>query len=162
MSATAFESRIRAATSGWRRISCQSPSSSGAGLVSGQEERFGSAAVPRVDRQAEADRERGAAGGRRVAHRTAQALGEHVRVSLIGLRDHEGELLAAHAPRAVDPALGGVHRRGHGLKRSVAGPMAVEIVELLEVVEVTHDQAQLAARSLRALELPLARLLEAA
>ena len=99
----------------------------------------------RGDRQAA--RERG------VVDRRAQALGGDQRALGGVVGQQPGELLAADAPDGVDRPRGAGDPRGGLGQHAIAGRMAVDVVDRLEVVEVDDDQAQRAAVARAALGL---------
>jgi hypothetical protein len=67
-------------------------------------------------------------------------------------REHGAELLAADAEHAVAPAHALAQALGHAAQRLVAGLMAVQVVDLLEVVDVDEDDAERLAGGQDALE----------
>jgi hypothetical protein len=71
----------------------------------------------------------------------AEALGELVGALEVGLREQDGELLAAVASGEVDLAHGRPQDVGERLEDLIAGLVAVVVVHLLEVVEVGEDRA---------------------
>ncbi len=73
-----------------------------------------------------------------------QTLGELVAVRLVAADEH-GELFAAVSCRDVGVAHHGAQRGPDTPERVVAGLVPVAIVEFLEVVEVEHDERELAA-----------------
>ena len=87
----------------------------------------------------------------RVAHVVAQALGDHVGAVLVGFRQEQRELLAAHTRSGVDTALAGVEQGGEALKALIAGRVPEQVVDALEVVQVGDQQRAGAATATRAL-----------
>jgi ribonuclease PH len=75
----------------------------------------------------------------------AQPLGHLGGLLLGGAGQDEAELLAAVAAQQVALAQAGAHALGHRLDDQVAHRVAVAVVEGLEVVDVAHDAAHLAA-----------------
>ena len=70
------------------------------------------------------------------------------------LRQHDGEFLAAHARAPV--VLAGqrlLHAAYEFHQHVVARRMAVPIVDVFEVIDVAHQQREVAAETARALEL---------
>ena len=131
-------------------------------LVGRLQQRRRGRAVRRVRRDAERDREREDVRGEVLPDLRPDPLGQHVALVLVGLRQHERELLAAHAADAVDAA----HARGQclaqQLERSVPRLMAEPVVQHLEPVEVADQDGQRRLEPARALDLELEGLLEAA
>ena len=82
--------------------------------------------------------------------------------SSAGLRQGDHELLAAVARRLVDPARLELEDAADRAQHLVALQVAVGVVDLLEVVDVEHDQRQLVAEALGARRLLLDQLAEAA
>ena len=88
----------------------------------------------------------------------AQPVGERPRPLEVRLRQHDGELLAAVAREhlvATDARLDDAREL---LQHEVAGEVAVDVVDLLEVVDVEHDERQVARVAARADDLLLERL----
>ena len=89
-------------------------------------------------------------------------LDDALRAPGIGVGQGEQELVAADAAADVaGPQLAEDHARGH-LQRLVAGAMPGRVVELLEVVDVEHDDGDLLAPRARVLERLVQRVVEAA
>ena len=91
-----------------------------------------------------------------------QPLGDDEGLVLIGLGEHERELLAADPGRHVDAALVVLEQSTDRLERLVAGVMTEQVVEVLEEVAVAHQQAEGAPAALRARQLGVDHRLEAA
>ena len=72
----------------------------------------------------------------------AQALAEDARAVLVDAADEHGELLAAVARQHVLGAQGVVEHADDRAQHVVADEVAVRVVELLEVVDVEHEQRQ--------------------
>ena len=79
------------------------------------------------------------------AHEQPQVLRHGERARLAGAREHERELLAAEPRRHVAVAAGGAQHVGEAPQHVVARVVAERVVDALEVVEVEHEQRQLAA-----------------
>ena len=90
------------------------------------------------------------------------ALGELVGALEVGLRQRDGHLLAAVAGGLVDVTRGLAQDAGDLAQHHVALQVAVGVVDLLEVVDVEHDQAELVVVAAGALDLRRHDLLEAA
>ena len=71
-------------------------------------------------------------------------LGDGERPRLAGAREHERELLAAEPRRHVTLAARGPQHVGEAPQHVVARVVAERVVDALEVVEVEHQQRQLA------------------
>ena len=115
-------------------------------LVGAVQELLARRRVARAARDAEADGHRGVVGEAVVAHRAAQALGDEEPAVLVGVGEHERELLAADAGEVVDQALDVAGDDGEALERLVADAVAEAVVDALEVVEVADDDGDRAAR----------------
>ena len=103
-----------------------------------------------------------AAADEHLGERGAGALGRF-RGRLSGdAREHEHELLAAEPADGVAVADDGAQLGGRGGERLIALRVTVRVVDLLEVVEVEHDDAERAAGGRRGLDLPPQALLRAA
>ena len=92
----------------------------------------------------------------------ADALGELVGALEVGLRQRHGHLLTAVPGRLVDLARRLAQHAGDLLQDEIALEMPVRVVDVLEVVDVEHDQAHLLAVAAGALDLDGHDLLEAA
>ena len=88
-------------------------------------------------------------------------LGDRQRGGLAGAGQHERELLAAEPRGHVGVARGRPQHLGEAPQDVVAGVVAERVVDALEVVEVDHQQRQLAARA-ELVEVAVDRELEAA
>ena len=122
--------------------------------------------VARVARElgdAGAEREAGAAlAQRRVGDRGAQPLDDALGAPRVGVGQREQELVAADPPADVaGPQLAHDHAHGHP-QRLVAGAVADGVVELLEVVDVEHDDGDLLAMVGGVLERVVERVVEPA
>ena len=69
--------------------------------------------------------------------------------SVLGLRQQQGELLAAVAGREVPLPQHGAQQEAEVAQQPVAGQVAVLVVERLEVVEVAQDQRVAVAGAVR-------------
>ena len=78
------------------------------------------------------------------AHQQPQVLGDGERPRLAGAGEHERELLAAEPRRHVAGAARGPQHVGEAPQHVVARVVAERVVDALEVVEVEHQQRQLA------------------
>ena len=72
----------------------------------------------------------------------AQPLAEHARALLVDAAHEHGELLAAVARQHVLGAQRVVEHADHRAQHVVADEVAVRVVELLEVIDVEHEQRQ--------------------
>ena len=88
----------------------------------------------------------------------AQPLGQRARPLEVGLRQDDGELLAAVAREHLVAADALLDEARHLLEDVVAGEVAVDVVDLLEVVDVEHEEAEIALVTPRAHDLLLERL----
>ena len=91
----------------------------------------------------------------------ADPLGDGDGALELGARQEDGELLAAHARRRVDPAQVAAQQLGEGPQCLVAGGMAAAVVDALEVVEVGEEERQRRVEPARTGDLALERLDEA-
>lgn len=69
----------------------------------------------------------------------AQAFGDALGVFEIGFRENDGEFFAAVASDQVAGTQGGAAVVGEGAEHLVACGVAIDVVDLLEVVDVHHD-----------------------
>ena len=105
--------------------------------------------------------DRAGEGGELVAHQQPQVLGDRERPRLAGARKNERELLAPEPRRHVTGTARGPQDVGEAPQHVVARVVAERVVDALEVVEVEHQQRQLACRAER-VEVGVDALLEAA
>ena len=88
-------------------------------------------------------------------HALADLVGHHAGALAVGLGEEHDELVAAEAGRGVDAADVLADDGGHGGQGPVARPVAERVVELLEAVEVGHQDAEAAPVARRPVDLPL-------
>src|SRR3954469_16986569 len=134
-------------------------------LVSGPHERGRAVAVLRVDGDADRDRHDEITGSAVQGPRPdplADALGEMLRTFLAGLRQHDDELLAAVAGHLVDLANLFPDPVRDLDEHCVAHQVPMRVVDLLEAVEVQHQQRQRPAEARSTVDLACQRLLEEA
>ena len=74
-------------------------------------------------------------------------------ILLTGVRQHDREFLAAIAADMVGLAQALLEEQGQTLEDAVADGMAVGVVDLLEVIEVQHDEGQWLAAVVRPADL---------
>ena len=98
----------------------------------------------------------------RLAHLAAKPVGQHVCPVLVGVGREQRELLAADASRDVDAPLALLDHGGDRLEGALRGRVAVLLVEVLEAVDVDHDEADRPVAAASALELELRDLLQPA
>ena len=110
-------------------------------------------AVPRVRSNAEARRQLHDLAARRAdlarSERLANALRECDASCGVGARQDEREFLAAPATRAVDLADDVLHRLCEHAQRTIAGRVAVAVVDRLEPVQVGEHEADSSVEALR-------------
>ena len=88
----------------------------------------------------------------------AQPLGERARALEVRLREDDGELLAAVAREDLVAPDALLDDARHLLEDVVAREVAVDVVDLLEVVDVEHQEAEVAHVAARAHQLLVERL----
>ena len=131
-------------------------------LVRGLQQGRRGGAVCRVGGDAERNRQREDVLREVLAHLRAQALRQDVALVLVRLGEDQCELLPTHAAHTVDSADPGRERLAEELQRAAAGWVAEAVVQLLEVVQVAHQEREGRLEPPRALDLELERLLESA
>src|SRR5689334_15823355 len=90
----------------------------------------------------------------------ANALGERRGPGQISLRQNDGELLAAIAREDLVAANAALHHPRQLLQDEVAGQVAVDVVDFLEMVEVEHEKAELSRVTARTEDLALEGLVQ--
>ena len=149
--AVGTDRRLRAGTEGLHRADDPVSSCLLCGVHApavGQRQQHACAVRPRLpergasgadgDRDLEAFQPQGAS-----LHEPTQPLGHHVRGGDVGVPQHDGELLAAEPDEHVLDPHAAPHRGGDRREDLVARAVPVPIVDLLEQVEVEHDDRQL-------------------
>ena len=131
-------------------------------LVRRAQQRVHRRAVDGVAGYAEAHGQAHGLGGEQAPQPAAQPLGQDVGLVLVGLRQHQRELLAAHAGRGVDAPLVVVQERGDALQGLVPRVVPELVVDQLEEVAVPHQEAERPVAAAGALELGLGDVMEAA
>ncbi len=95
------------------------------------------------------------------AQRLHQLARDHRRLLDGHLGQQHRELVAAEARQHVGVPGAGPQRRGDALQHVVAGAVPERVVDILEVVEVEHDDCAAEGIAARSLDLPVELLLEA-
>jgi hypothetical protein len=111
------------------------------------EQLLGAGAIARIDRQPDADLDVDLPGTdrERRVERAQRALRQLLRAVLdFGAADHDRELIAAQAGHKAGPRERGAQMAGDGAEHLIAAGMAERIVDLLELVDVDHQQRHLA------------------
>ena len=125
--------------------------------VGGGQQRFVGIAVLRIDRRADADRQRQPpARARFEQHFIDRALQlDALALGFVGAaaRQHDDEFVAGVADADVVGPDAGAQHRGHFAQRAVADVVAVVVVDLLEVVEVHDEQRDFGLQPLGARQL---------
>ena len=115
--------------------------------VRGGQQGFVAVAVLRIDRRADADRQRQAASGPRLEQHFVDRILELDALALgfvgAAAREHDDEFIAGVADADVVRPDAGAQHRGHFPQRAIADVVAVVVVDRLEVVEVHHQQGDL-------------------
>ena len=112
--------------------------------VGGTHERGGVASLGPTARDADRHRNGDREGRELAADEHSHVLGDSERPGVVGAREHERELLAAESRRHVAGAGGGAQHVGEAPQHVIARVVAERVVDALEVVEVEHEQRQLA------------------